>query len=82
MNDPFFAGEEAPVVIQDRAWISSNVTVLPGVTVAEGAVLAAGAVATKNCDAFSIYGGIPAKKINERGRNLQYCFPGSAPWFW
>lgn len=65
------------VIINDRAWISSRVTILPGVQIGEGAVIAAGAVVTKDVEPYSIYGGIPAKKIGERNKDLTYEFNGS-----
>jgi len=52
-----------PVVIEDGAWIGSNVIVLPGVTIGKCAVIAAGSVVTKDVPAASIYGGNPAKLI-------------------
>ncbi|BAU11431.1 acetyltransferase [Leptolyngbya sp. NIES-3755] len=67
-----FEGVEAPVVIEDYAWISSRTTILPGVTIGHGAVVAAGAVVTKSVAPFEIVGGVPAKKIGERNQNLDY----------
>lgn len=67
-----FEGVEAPVVIEDYAWISSRTTILPGVTIGRGAVVAAGAVVTKSIAPFEIVGGVPAKKIGERNQNLDY----------
>ena len=79
VNDEWFSckGAGGPVVIGNRAWISSRVVILPRVTIGEGAVVAAGAVVTKNIEPFSIYGGIPAKKIGERNRDLKYEFAGN-----
>lgn len=54
-----------PVMIEDNAWIGSGVTILPGVTIGKRAVLAAGSVVTKDVEANSVYGGIPARKIKE-----------------
>lgn len=54
------------VVIKDGAWISSNVTILKGVTVGEGAVVAAGAVVTCDVEPYSVYGGVPARKLKNR----------------
>lgn len=65
-----------------RVWISSRVTVLPKTKIYEGAVVAAGAVVTKNCEAYTIYGGIPAKKIGERSKKLFYEFTGRHEVFW
>lgn len=54
------------VVIENGVWISSNVTILKGCTIGEGAVIAAGAVVTKDVEPYSIYAGVPAKKIKQR----------------
>ena len=67
----------APVSIGDRVWISCRAIILPGVDVGEGAVVAAGSVVTKDVEPFTICAGIPAKKINERNRNLTYEFDNS-----
>lgn len=79
INDPLFAtnDEGGKVIIDDHVWISARTTILPGTHIGEGAVVAAGAVVTKNCDEFSVYGGIPAKKIGERNTDLKYSFDGS-----
>lgn len=71
------------IVIEDRAWISFRAVILPGVTVGEGAVVAAGAVVTKDVAPFTIVGGIPAKKIGERRRDLDYDWRQGldSPWF-
>ena len=53
----------APVHIGNNVWIGSNVKVLPGVSIGDGAVIAAGAVATKDVEAYSVVGGVPAKLI-------------------
>jgi len=54
-----------PVIIEDNAWVGSGVTILPGVTIGERAVVAAGSVVTKDVEANSVYGGIPALKIKD-----------------
>lgn len=78
VNDPWFRSLSSggSVTIGDRAWISSNTIILPGISVGKGAVLAAGAVATKDLEEYGVYAGIPAKKIAERKKNLQYEFDG------
>ena len=55
----------APIKIADGVWIGSNATILPGVTIGEGAIIAAGAVVTKDVEAMSIVGGVPAKLIRK-----------------
>ena len=79
MNDPDFRVNDKGgcVVVGDRAWLSTRTIILPRVQIGEGAVVAAGAVVTRDCEPFSVYGGIPAKKIAERNRNMQYQFSGS-----
>ena len=57
---------DADVVIEDGAWICSNVTILKGVTIGEGSVIASGSVVTKSTEPYGIYGGVPASKIKYR----------------
>ena len=54
------------VVFEGDNWIGANVTVLKGVTVGEGAVIAAGSVVTRNVEKYSVWGGIPARKLRDR----------------
>lgn len=49
--------------IEDKVWIGSNVTILPGVTIGKGAIVAAGAIGTKNVEPETIVGRVPAKFI-------------------
>ena len=46
-----------------NVWIGSNATILSGVKIGDNAVVAAGAVVTKDVEANSIVGGVPAKFI-------------------
>lgn len=57
----------APVHIGKDVWIGANATVVPGVTIGEGAIIAAGAVVTKDVEAFTIVGGVPAQKLRKIG---------------
>lgn len=57
-----------PIVIGAEAWIAADAFVGPGVTVGEGAILGARGCAFKDLEAWTIYGGNPAKKIKERPR--------------
>ncbi len=78
LNDPMFECNDkgGTVQIDDRAWVSTRATVLPRVHIKTGAVAAAGSIVTKDCEEYCIYGGVPAKKIGERNRDLQYEFSG------
>jgi acetyltransferase-like isoleucine patch superfamily enzyme len=77
-----FAAVGGPIVIGDRAWLSFRATVLPGVTIGEGAVVAAGAVVTSDVAPFTVVGGVPARQIGTRPKDLNYS-PAShgSPWF-
>jgi acetyltransferase-like isoleucine patch superfamily enzyme len=71
-NDRYFKAIGDCVEIGDYVWICSRAIILPGVKIGKGAVVASGAVVTKNVEEFTIVGGIPAKKIGERSRDLIY----------
>ena len=79
-DDPYFGVEDKPITIEDYAWVGSRATVLPGVTIGRGAVVAAGAVVTKDVPAYAVVGGVPAKVIGERAKDLRYNL-SFQPWF-
>ncbi|ATW03117.1 acyltransferase [Sphingorhabdus sp. YGSMI21] len=55
------------ITIEDDVWLGTGATVLDGSHIEVGAVIAAGAVVTGiRVDRYSIFGGIPAKKIGQR----------------
>ncbi len=58
--------EYKPITIGNDVWIGANALIMDGVTIADGAIIAAGSVVTKNIDAYSIVGGVPAKHIKYR----------------
>lgn len=66
----FFVKDNAhrclPIKIEEDVWVGANVTILKGVTIERGAIIAAGSVVNKSVEAYSIYAGIPAKKVGER----------------
>jgi putative colanic acid biosynthesis acetyltransferase WcaF len=68
VDDPAFPMTGAGIHIGSRAWVCGRATVLPGVTLHEGAVLATGAVATSDLEAWSVYGGVPARLLRRRKR--------------
>lgn len=49
-----------PIVIGDRVWIGSRVTVLKNVTIGDDAIIAAGSVVTRNVPKGELWGGVPA----------------------
>ena len=52
--------------IGSDCWIGAHSIIMNGVHIADGCIIAAGAVVTKNTEPYSIYGGVPAKKIRAR----------------
>ena len=56
----------APIKIEDGAWVGAKTTICPGVTVHRNAILTVGSVATKDMQQNGIYQGNPAVKIRER----------------
>ena len=78
-QSPTFASYGGRVVIEDDAWLSFRVTVLPGVRIGRGAVVAAGAVVTQDVAPHTIVGGIPARPIGERTTDLRYRLADSHP---
>ena len=65
-TNPTMPYRNAPISIEDGAWIGAQTTVCPGVTVHRNAILTVGSVATKDMVANGIYQGNPAVKIRER----------------
>lgn len=72
VDDPYYATEGANVTIEDHAVIGGRSIILPGVRIGEGAVVASGAVVTKDVPPYVMVGGVPARFIRERSRNLEY----------
>lgn len=72
VNSTNFGYRLDKITIQNYVWIGSRAIVLPGVTIGEGAVIAAGSVVTKNVNPYDIVAGIPARKIGDRSKNLDY----------
>jgi putative colanic acid biosynthesis acetyltransferase WcaF len=67
-EDPAFPLVAYPITLGAYAWVCARGIVQPGVNLAEGAILGAGSVATHDLEPWTIYGGVPARKIKERKR--------------
>lgn len=50
--------------------VGTNSTILPNVTVGEGSAIGSHTLVTRNLDPWTIYFGIPAKKVKSRSKNL------------
>lgn len=66
INSDDFVAKGAPVIIGSYVFIGPRVIILPGVKIGDGAIIAAGAVVTKDVEAYTVVGGVPAKVISER----------------
>ncbi len=80
VDSPTAKGHLGKVVIEDNAWIAMRATILPGVTVREGAYVAAGALINRDVEPYTLVGGVPAKKIRERSRDIQYTLHHFPRW--
>ena len=55
-----------PVVIEDDVWIGSKATITRGVGIGRGAIIGANSVVTRDVDADTIVGGVPARVIRSQ----------------
>ncbi|MFO0582492.1 MAG: CatB-related O-acetyltransferase [Anaeromyxobacter sp.] len=60
---PFTKGD---VTIGHDVWIGHGVTILSGTTIGNGAVVVARSVVVKDVEPYTIYGGVPARKLRQR----------------
>jgi putative colanic acid biosynthesis acetyltransferase WcaF len=65
-EDPAFRLIASPITLGAYSWVCARATVQPGVNLGEGAVLALGSVATRHLEPWTVYGGVPARKIKAR----------------
>lgn len=57
---------DGEIIIGNDVWIAAGAIVLPNVHISDGAVVAAGAVVTRDVPAYTVVGGVPARKIGVR----------------
>jgi len=62
--------KNADVLLCKHVIIGSGSIILPGITLEEGVAVGALSMITKDCEAFGIYAGNPARRIKERKRDL------------
>lgn len=67
-----FYSQYFPITIKDYAWLGVGCTILQGVTIGTGAVVCAGAVVTHDVADYEVVGGVPAKHIRNRTKDLDY----------
>lgn len=71
-NDPYFSACGGKVIIGNNAWISSDSTILPNVNIGEGAVVGARSLVTKDVNEYTLVGGVPARYLKDRNRDIRY----------
>lgn len=72
VSSPSFEDAYDPIRLGRYTWLGTRSMVLGGVTVGIGGVAAAGAVVADDIADYTVVGGVPAKPIGERVRNLDY----------
>lgn len=72
LDDSDFTADFRPITIGHHCWVGTGAIILQGVTIGDGAVIAAGAVVTKDVPPYEVWGGVPAKHIRNRGKDLKY----------
>jgi acetyltransferase-like isoleucine patch superfamily enzyme len=65
-KDYNWKGLNEKVVIGDDVWVGYGAIILSGVTIGEGSIIAAGSLVTKDVEPYSIYAGVPARKMGDR----------------
>ena len=61
-----FPYRNAPIIIEDGAWVGAKAVVAPGVTIKTHSILTLGAICTRDTEPYSIYQGNPAVRIKTR----------------
>ncbi len=67
IRDQGFQPSRGGIVIEDDVWLGASVVVLDGAHIGKGCVIAAGSVVRGTLEPYSIYAGVPAKRIGPRG---------------
>ena len=59
------------VIFKKHAVTGARVNIMPGVTMEEGAAIGACSMVNKDCEPWTIYGGIPARWLKNRSRDME-----------
>lgn len=66
VDDPDFTADFKPIHVGHHCWIGTGATILQGVNIGDGAVV------TKDVPSYEVWGGVPARYIRKRNRDLRY----------
>ena len=72
LNSRDFKTRYGEVVIEDLCFVGIRATILKGVALGKGSVVGAGSLAIKSVPPYEIWGGVPAKKIGARNKDVDY----------
>lgn len=61
---------KAPILMRRHAALATGCTVMPGVEFMEGSGAGAHSLVLKDCEAWTIYSGVPAKKLMRRSKQM------------
>jgi putative colanic acid biosynthesis acetyltransferase WcaF len=67
-NHPAFPLVSFRACLGAYSWVCARATVMPGVNLGDGAILGLGSVATRDLEPWSVYAGVPARKVKARLR--------------
>ena len=70
-------------IVRRGATLGANCTITPGVVIEEGAFIGGGAVITKDCKAWGLYVGVPAKHVgwvSALGEKINLPLHGTGEW--
>ncbi len=59
------------VIVESGCWIGTRAIILKGVTIGRGSIIGAGSVLTKDVPPYSIYCGVPQRRLAQRFSNDQ-----------
>lgn len=71
-NDPEFKGIFKPIIVKEYVWVGVQCVILQNVTLGEGCVIASCSLINRDTETYSLYGGVPAKKIRDRNKDQKY----------
>lgn len=75
VDNPNYGAVFKSIELGNHCWIGTGAIILQGVKIGDGAVVAAGAVVTKDIPPYEVWGGVPARYIRSRQKNLDYQLP-------
>jgi len=64
--DQGFAPSRGGIVVEDDVWIGSNCVILDGSIIRSGTIIGAQSLVSGELESFSVYSGIPARRIRSR----------------